>query len=49
MTKTPYTAADNELLDLLVQCCNEDVNFLENRLIELIECNREELVETYLG
>ena len=48
MTKSPYTEADNELLDVLVQCCNEDINFLESRLIELIEFNRDELTETYL-
>ena len=44
----PYSSSDNELLDILVTCCNEDVNFLENRIIELIECKREELKETYL-
>jgi len=48
MTNSPYTSADNELLDVLIQCCNEDSNFLENRLIELIELNREDLKETYL-
>ena len=46
---TTYTAADNELLDLLVTACNEDPAFLENRLIELIELDRARLTEDYLG
>ena len=39
---------DNELLDLLVTACNEDVNFLENRLIELIELDRGRLIEEFM-
>ena len=49
MTATTYTANDNELLDILLTACNEDPNFLENRLIELIELDRERLTEDYLG
>ena len=48
MTTYTGTEQQNELLDLLLQCCYEDNAFMENRLIELIELKQEELVETYL-
>ena len=38
----------NQLLDLLVQCSYEDVNFLENRLLDLIDLKGEELYEDYI-
>ncbi len=42
------TEQQNQLLDTLLQCCYDDTSFMENRLIELIELNEEELTKTYL-
>jgi hypothetical protein len=39
---------DNDLLDVLVTASCEDITFLENRLIELIELDRDRLVAAYL-
>jgi hypothetical protein len=49
-TMAQYTGTEkqNQLLDTLIQCCYEDKNFMENRLIELIEFSEDTLAETYL-
>jgi len=48
MAQYTGTERQNQLLDTLIQSCYEDKNFMENRLIELIEFSEDTLAETYL-